>query len=480
MFHSLADFLEDLERAGQLRRVSAAVDAELEMAAITHRVAAAGGPAIFFENVKGHHPPVVTNLLGSEARICRAAGAASLEELAERVAQWLSPAEPEGWLEKIKGPGPSSAKSPPRVVKSGLCQQVVKLGRDVNLAELPTLKCWPAEARRTITAGRVLTRDPITLERAIENVTIEVLDRDRLGMVWHPRQRGLQHLDQHAKAGTRMPVAIALGGDPVYALAASPLPREVESFSFAATLRGKPVELVKCRTHDLEVPVDADLIIEGFVDPVEPAIDSGTLAGTGGYYQPPSLMRPLQVAAVTHRTNPIFSAVVSGSPPCETTVMAGVLSRLFLPLAKRAIPELVDYNWPLADGPRDCVALSIRKTFPQQAHKVASALWGLDHLMCTKLVVIVDEHVNVHDYREVMLAVAANAHPGRDVFFHSGPAHPLDYAAPQPLVVQHLAIDATAKLAGEHPRAWPERQVMNAEIEELISGRWNEYGLGGE
>jgi 4-hydroxy-3-polyprenylbenzoate decarboxylase len=477
-FNSLADFLEDLERAGELLRVTATVDAELEIAAITERVAQAGGPALFFVNVKGQHPPVVTNLLGTEGRICRALQVASLSEMADRAALWLSPAEAEGWLDKIKPSGSlaGQTKSPPRVVKSGLCQQVVKLGRDVDLGQLPVLKNWPSERHPTITAGRVFTRDP-SGERAVETVPLAVLDRDRLGVAWHLHHHGFKHAEQFAAADQRMPIAIVLGGDPLYALMAAPLPRGVEPFSFAGLLRGRPVEVVKCRTHDLEVAADADLVIEGFVDPAELPLAAGPIAGTSGYYLPSTQLRSIHVTAITQRANPVYPALVTGRPPHESAVLDRVLERLFLPLVRAAVPELVDYALPAAGGRASVAFVSIRKSFPQQARKAAAGWWGLEHLMFTKLLVIVDEGVNVRSESEVLAALGANVHPGRDVFFHQGPADPADHATPTSLLGHAIGIDATRKLPAEHAAPWPERLAASAETQELIAGRWAEYGL---
>ena len=461
MHASLADYLEALEKAGELRRVTHEVDADLEMAALTVREAEAGGPALFFQNVRGQRLPVATNLLGSERRLCLALGVDSLAEAAERVALWLAPAEPEAWIDKLKPPTSlvGQAKSPPRVVKTGLCQQVVRLGRDVNLAELPALRSWPQESGCTITAGRIWTRDPETGARAVDIAPVEVLDGQRLGIVWHEHHRGSEFLARHRDAGTPLPVAISLGGDPLSELWAAPLPRELDPFSLASLLRGKPLELVRCRTHELEVPTDSDLIIEGTTEPASddgPTL-GGALAGDNGYLAVPRPLAVIQVTAVTQRINPIFPAVVRGAAVGEANVVAVALARFLLPVVRRAIPELVDYSLPSEGGPGGAAVLAIRKSYPMQAHKAAAAFWGLELTMCRKLVIVVDEHVDVHDAAAVLRAVAANVHPGRDAAFHPGPAHPLDHAAPTPLVGQHLCLDATAKLPGEHPGPWPAR-----------------------
>ncbi len=270
--NSLPDFLEELEQAGELARIAVEVDAELEAAAITEQVAKAGGPALFFERVKGHHPPLVTNLLGSHSRLCRALGVGSLDELADRLAP-EAPASA-GWLERIKSHSPLTvaAKGPTKTIRSGVCQQVVKLGRDVNLLEWPALRCWPLEPRRSITAGLLLTQDPENGDRKLESVPLEIVDRTRLAIGWRRYHAGLRHLEQHRRRGDRMPVAVWIGADPALAVAAAaPLPADADSFAFAALLRRRPLDLVKCRLHELEVPAEAELVIEGFVDPEAPA-----------------------------------------------------------------------------------------------------------------------------------------------------------------------------------------------------------------
>lgn len=463
MHESLADFLEVLERAGQLRRVSEPVDAELEIAAASLQQAEAGGPALLFENVRGQRVPVATNLLATERRLCLAMGVGAVEEMAQRMRQWLDPGEPGAWIDKLKPAAGMTApgKSVPRLVKAGPCQQVVRLGRDVDLAEIPALRCWPLEQRRWLTAGRIWTRNPQTGQRDVETAPVEILARDRLGIAWHELHPGTRHLALHAAAGTAMPVAISLGGDPLSALWARPsaaaLPREVEPLALAAVLRGQPLDMVRCRTQDLEVPADADLVLEGTIDPAAELPAGGPVAGEAGYYAPARPLAPVQVTAVTQRINPIVPATVPGSPGAESCVVAGALARFFLPLVQRAIPELVDYCLRADGGPGGAAVLAIRKTFPQQARKAAAAFWGLEHLMCRKLLIVVDEGVDVHDPAAVLRALAANLFPGRDAFFHQGPAHPLDHAAPTPRQGHHLALDATAKLAGEHPGPWPAR-----------------------
>ena len=476
--NSLADFLEELERAGELARVSVEVDPELEAAAITDRIAKSNGPAVFFERLKGHHPPLITNLFGTESRLCRALGVGSLEELADRLAPEAAPAA--GWLERIKSGLPFAAtKEPTKTVRSGACQQVVKLGRDVDLAEWPALRCWPLEKRRSITAGLLLTQDPEIGVRKFEAVGLEIVERAKLAVCWRRYDAGLRHWEAYRRRGERMPVAIWIGADPALAVvAAAPLPAEADSFDFAALLRRRPLELVKCRAHELEVPAEAEIVIEGFVDPEEQSLACGPCGQADGRYRPPSEAWPLAVTAVTHRTNPVFAARVPAAPPSEAGVIGRATERLWLPLVKQSVPELADYALVEEAGPHNLAVLAIRKTFPGQARKAAGAFWGLDAYMFVKLVVVVDADIDVRDHRRVLLAAAANAAPGRDVFFQSGPPRPDD-----PLSAggnQLMGIDATIKLPGEQAENQSEKLAMNQETVDLIRSRWSEYGLRAE
>ncbi len=478
--HSLADFVELLEQAGELARVEVEVDPELELAAITCRVAQARGQALFFERVKGHHSPVVTNLLGSPGRVCRALGAESLGELAERFALSASPGETSGWLERFR-PGSifAAAKQQPKTVRSGVCQQVVKLGRDVDLAEWPALRSWPSEPRRSITSGVVLTVDPETGQKRLAMPPLEIVDRNRLAVGWQRYHGASRHLASCRASAKQLPIAVVLGSDPALVVAAAaPLPAEADSYVFAGLLRGKPLEVVKCRSHELEVPADAEIVIEGFIDPAEPPATIGPLGHTGGYYSLAAPASTLHVTAVTQRTNPIFPATVAGPPPNETSAIGRVIERLWLPLVRQTLPELVDYALAEAAGPGKLCIASIRKSFPNHARKVASALWGLDLLMHTKWLVIVDADVAVQDTEAVLLAIGANVHPGRDVFFHDGPPHPHDHAAPPLSAGSSGCIDATAKFPEEHCGPWPERLAASRGIVELVQTRWAEYGLG--
>ena len=480
-YYCLADFLEELVQAGELVRVEVAVDRVLETAEITDRTAHAGGAALLFGSIKGSELPVITNLLGTETRICRALGVRSLAELTERITALVQPPEPEGWFEKIKTAPTRAAlrKLPPKTVKTGACQQVVRLGDDVDLDRLPVLQSCPNESGPTITAGQLFAADPDTGLLSVGRYDLQVLGGNRLAACWHPHDDPARLMLGYRQRNARMPLAVALGGDPAGLLAAmAPLPPGADASAVAGLLRGKPRELVKCRTIELCVPTDAEIVIEGYLDTAEPPVDAGPLGTSGGYYQ---LSRPkpvIHVTALTHRANPVYPAMVPGRPPDEACVVNRALGRIFLPLVKLAIPELIDYDLPEFGAARHWALVSIDKTYAGQARKVAHAVWGLRQLMFAKLLVIVDEHIDVHDHRQVWSAVAGHVDPGRDVFFQRGPCDPRDPAAPPDTLTHRMALDATVKLPEEHPGERPEPAEMTEQVRRLVSGRWAEYGLG--
>lgn len=482
-YRCLADFLEELGEAGELVRVEAEVEAVLEAAEITDRTAKAGGPALLFAAVRGHEIPLLTNLLGTEARICRALGISSLEHLAERIAAMADPARPEGWFERLKtAPHVAALGSlAPRRVRGAASQQIVRLGSDVDLGELPVLQSAPGEAGPAITAAALLTAGADSGRPVAGRFDLQVLGPDRLAVCWAPHDEPARLLAQYARRDQNMPLAAVLGGDPSVVLAAAgPLPGGVDAWALAGLFREKPIDVVRCRSVELEVPAEAEIVVEGHVAPSEPSVEAGPLCTPSGHYHQPRPVPVMHVTAVTHRANPVYPAMVPGRPPQEASMVQRAVARIFLPLVKLAIPELVDYDLPMFAAASHWATLSIEKTYAGQARRVAHAAWGLRQLMFAKLLVVVDEEVDVHDHQEVLSAIAANVHPGRDVFFQQGPRDPLDIAVPPGELGQKMAIDATAKLPEEHAGPWPKRAVMSEQICRLVSDRWAEYGLGPE
>lgn len=482
-YDHLSEFLSDLQDRGELTRICAEVDPVLEITEITDRVCKtpAGGPALFFERVKGSTIPVVTNLLGSAARLCRAMGVGTFDEAAERIAGLGRPQAPQGWLDKLKllPQFSQTTRFPPRVVRNGPCQQVVKLGRDVDLAEFPFLQGWPLDAGRFVTSGVVITRPADGGEPALGRYRVQVRDRNSAAVHWNLHQAGYRHFTDYHKLGRQMPVAVVIGGDPVLAcMATFPRPTDVDAYHLGGFLRGEGIDLVKCRTVDLEVPAGADFVIEGTIDPTQPWDVAGPLGDETGFYNLARQFPRLQVTAVTHRANPVYPATIFGKPPMEDYWLMKAGERVFLPLLKLLAPEVVDFSRPRSGAGHNMAFVSIQKQYPQQARKVMNAIWGADYTLLTKIVVVVDEHVDVQNDEQVWFHVGANVHPGRDLATGEGPAGILDHAAPVCGSGHKLGIDATRKFPEEgHPRAWPEEMVMSPEIKDLVTRRWAEYGL---
>lgn len=480
-YRSLADFVEELGQAGELVRVEAEVDPVLEVAEVTRQVATAGGPALLFAAVKGHHVPVVTNLLGTETRICKALGVVSLGDVAARLADLIASTRSDGVLDRLTG-GPHAAalaSMTPRQVRSGPCQQIVRLGRDVDLGALPALQSAPLESGPAITAAAVYTADPQSRQQVTGRYDLQMAGRDRLAIGWAAHDEHARLLTEFRQRSLPMPVAVVLGGDPVGLLAASAiLPVNVDAAALAGLLRQKPLEVTSCRSVELLVPAEADFVIEGYVDPSEPLATIGPMCTPLGRY---SLLRPMpvmHVTALTHRANPLFPAMVPGMPPHEASVVDRSVQRIFLPLVRRALPELVDYDLPAFGAARHWAALSIHKTYAGQARRAAMAAWGLRPLWFAKVLVVVDDQVDVHDPPQVLAAVAANVHPGRDVIIEQGPPDPLDPALPSGQLAHRMALDATAKWPEEHAGPWPSPALTSPEIRRLVSERWPQYGLG--
>ncbi len=479
-YNSLADFLEELAAHGELARVSAEVDPALEIAEITRRVACAAGPALLFDRVRGQTFAVVTNLLGTKARACRALGLASLDDIAERTETLIQEHTPQNWFDRLKMTGDEAGahKFRAKTLKSGACQQVVRLGRDVDLAGLPLLTQWPGETGPAITAGRLITQDRGSEARGVTICTLQAIDANRLAILDDGHSGFARHWDHHLTAREKMPAAAVLGGDPAGMIAASiELPDEVDAYHMAGLLRGRGVELVRCRTHALEVPAEADFVFEGYLDPDSaPALVESAAVG-GSHYR---VVRPaavLQVTAITHRSHPIFPAWIDSGPAGETGVLFETRQRMLLPTLRFAAPDIVDLHLPAYGGPHRFAFLSLRKRYPFHARQIASAVWGSAVLKFTKFLVLVDAHVNVHDVPRVLAEMGANVAPERDVFFHDGPAHGSDHANGFAPLGRHVAIDATAKVAGEQSGNWPAPLDAGEEIRQSVDRRWAEYQL---
>jgi 4-hydroxy-3-polyprenylbenzoate decarboxylase len=481
-FADLREFIADLDKHGRLRRVAAPVSRDLEIAEITDRVSK--GPAdrnvaLLFENVQGFGIPVLINAFGSAERVAAALGVERLDDLTGRVARLLDFKVPGSLFDKLRKLGDvfDVVKAGPKHVRSAPCQEVVETDRP-SLASLPIIQCWPRDAGRYITLPMVFTRDPATGARNVGMYRLQVFDDQTLGMHWQTHKGSAEHHRLAEEARKPMEVAIALGGDPCSIYAASaPLPPGLDEMVFAGWLRGSGVPMIACKTIDLDVPAEAEIVLEGWVDPAERRLE-GPFGDHTGYY---SLARDYPVfhlRAVTRRRNPIYPTTIVGRPPQEDYWLGKATERIFLPIIRLLLPEVVDMNMPAEGVFHNLVIVSIRKRYPGQARKVMYALWGLGLMMLAKTIVVVSEQVDVHDLSEVAWRATGNIDPKRDLVLVEGPMDDLDHAALRHRFGGKLGIDATDKTDADGiGQPWPEEIVMSEEMRALVSRRWAEYGL---
>ena len=465
-----------LEREGELVRVDAEVDPDLEVTEIVDRTVKSGGPALLFTNPKGSNHALLINQFGTERRMTMAFGEPSLDAVAGKLEAVIEMQPPQGLVDKVRGLKrlKSIADSVPKEVRSGPCQEVVLTGDEVDLDLLPIQRCWPGDPAPFITLPAVITRDPRTGTRNVGMYRMQKIDRRSTYMHWQLHKDGAA---DWRGMGERLEVAVALGLDPVTAYSASaPLPKHIDEFMLAGFLRGEPVELVRAKTIDLQVPANAEIILEGTIERGELGLE-GPFGDHTGFYTPAEPFPVFRLTAMTMRRDAIYPSIVVGKPPQEDAWLGKATERIFLPAIRMTVPEIVDYDLPVAGAFHNCAIVSIRKAFPGHARKVMHALWGLGMLSLTKAVVVVDEHVNVHDYGEVFFYVGANVDPKRDVVLSEGPLDQLDHAPTLQFFGGKLGIDATAKGPTEGTRPWPEEIVMDAEIRQLVDSRWSEYGI---
>ncbi|MBX6376950.1 MAG: menaquinone biosynthesis decarboxylase [Clostridia bacterium] len=481
-FDNLRQFIQHLEASGELRRVTEPVSPRLEITEITDRIVKRGGPALLFENVEGSDLPVVINLFGSRRRVSWALGVEDVEELASRLETLFD-------LEGIRG-GPLAAFSllprlqdlrslAPRRVRSAPCQEVVQTGDQVDLRRLPVLTCWPGDAGPFITLPLVITRDPETGRVNVGMYRLQVLDGRTTAVHWQRHKTGARHFAKARATGRRLEVAVALGGDPALIYAATaPLPDALDEYAFAGLLRRRPVEVVPARTVDLEVPAQAEIVLEGYVDPAEPLVTEGPFGDHTGFYSLEDDYPVFHVTAVTSRRDPLYPTTIVGRPPMEDYWLGFATERIFLPLVRLMLPEVVDYHMPAEGVFHNLVFVSIQKQYPGQAFKVANGLWGLGLLSLAKVIVVCDEDVNVQDPFEVRWVALNNIDPQRDVRFTAGPVDVLDHASSHFTFGTKMVIDATRKWPEEgFTRRWPERIRMSREVVELVDRKWRLYGL---
>lgn len=477
-YRDLQEFAAYLENRGLLKRITSEVDPELEITEITDRVSKKYGPALLFENVKGSQFPLIINTFGTYERMSMSLGVEKLDDIAEDVSAMVDIFSAKKLMDKLKSIPMLTqlAGFPPKKVKKAPCQEVVA---EPDLGKLPILKCWPLDGGKFITLPLVFTKDPETGERNCGMYRLQVFDEKTTGMHWHMHKDGASNFCKHKMRGERMEVAVALGGDPatIYASTA-PLPKNLYELVFAGFLRKAAVEEVKCKTVDLYVPAHAEFILEGYVDPQEETRIEGPFGDHTGYYSLADQYPVFHLTCITHKKNAIYPATIVGKPPMEDCYLAKATERIFLPLLKMIIPEVLDINLPLEGVFHSCAIVSIKKTFPGQARKVINALWGLGQMMFTKMIIVVDEKVDPQDLSTVMWKVFNNVDPKRDLMIVDGPLDALDHSSPLPNFGGKMGIDATVKGPSEgHLREWPEDIEMAQSIRELVNRKWEEYGL---
>jgi len=539
-YDDLRDWIQALDRAGELRRIRTEADPILEITEITDRVSKSrdkdqqgnvGGKALLFENLKGYPGrKLLINQFGSARRMRLALEVDALDEVAERIRGFMDVKSPQGFLDKVKMLPmlAEMGKFFPKTVATGPCKEVIK--RDnFSLLDFPILQCWPKDGGRFITLPCVITRDPKTGKRNVGMYRLQIYDERTAGMHWQRQKVAAEHYRDHMRAavakdedrvgtGTlrrpggatgapsfasfakggnaaavdimarssggamlaqgdrpsgRMEVAVAIGTEPALTFSAIvPAPPDIEEYIVAGFLRQKPVELVKCETVDLEVPADAEIILEGYVN-LDELRTEGPFGDHTGFYSLEDEYPVFHVTCITHRKDPIYAATIVGKPPQEDSWMGKAVERIFLPLMKVTIPELVDINLPIEGVFHNLMLVSIRKSYPGQARKVMNAIWSLGQAMFTKCIVVVDEDVDVQDIADVTLKVLNNIDPERDIQFTLGPVDSLDHASRLPDYGSKMGVDATRKWSSEgFQRPWPDEIVMDAKTRALVDGKW--------
>jgi 4-hydroxy-3-polyprenylbenzoate decarboxylase len=504
-YDDLRDWIAALDRAGELKKIRTEADPILEVAEIADRVsknkAIPGGPALLFQNLKGYpDSQLLINQFGSARRMNLALEVDRLDEVADRIRHFMDVKSPQGFLDKVKMLPmlAEMGKFFPKTVATGPCKEVIRKG-DLSLLDFPILQCWPKDAGRFITLPCVITRDPRTGKRNVGMYRMQIYDERTTGMHWQRQKVAAEHfrdrmrsaaggksaavdimarsagganLADNAPSG-RMDVAVAIGTDPALTFSAIvPAPPDIEEYLIAGFLRQKPVELLKCETVDLEVPANSEIVLEGYVN-LDELRSEGPFGDHTGFYSLEDLYPVFHVECITHRKNPIYATTIVGKPPMEDGWMGKAVERIFLPLMKLTIPELVDINLPLEGVFHNLMIVSIRKSYPGQARKVMNAIWSLGQAMFTKCILVVDEDVDVQDVPDVTLKVLNHIDPERDIQFTLGPVDSLDHASRLPNYGSKMGIDATRKWGSEgFDRPWPDEILMDQATRARVDSKW--------
>jgi 4-hydroxy-3-polyprenylbenzoate decarboxylase len=486
---SLRAFVDAIDEAGELIRVTRRVAVDREITEIADRCmkSEGGGPALLFEHVTlddGSRStiPVGINLFGSMRRMALALGVDDLDAVGRRIEDLVKFKVPEGWKEKLAMLPQLAeiAKYPPRTISGAApCQATVIRGADVDLGALPIITCWPGDGGPYVTLPQVVTTDPRTGVRNVGMYRVQVLEKALVAVHWQRHKVGAAHWREMAARGDTMPVAIVMGGDPssIYS-ASAPLPPNIDEYVFAGFLRRSPVRLAKAVTSDLLVPAEADVVIEGYIDPGEALVLEGPFGDHTGFYSLADYYPAMHVTAITMRDDPVFPTTIVGRPPMEDFYLGHATERIFLPLLQLTVPEIVDYHMPAYGIFHNLVFVSIDKQYPGQAFKVMNALWGMGLMSLAKLLVVVDKEVNVQDPDEAWWVALNHIDPERDVRFTMGPIDVLDHASRAFTYGSKMGIDATRKWKEEgFDREWPDMMVMDDETKAKVDAMWEELGI---
>ncbi len=484
-YASTREWIERLEREGELVRIVEPLSTRLEITALAdaEMKKPGGGKALLIEKAlladgSVAKFPVLINAYGSHRRMALALNVESVEQVAQQIAYLLKAKPPTGWREtwELVKNGIQVLHAKPSKAASGSCKDVIvrldEKNPALDLTHLPVLHCWPKDGGPFVTLPNVYTQDPDTGARNVGMYRMQIFDGRTTAMHWQVHKVGARHGKRYYESGTRMPVAVCLGGDPALTFAATaPMPDGLDEVMLAGFLRKKSVTLVKCETNELMVPADSDFVIEGYVDPTEPLRDEGPFGDHTGFYTPVDKYPAFHVTCITHRKDAVYPATIVGKPPMEDFYLGHASARIFLPIFKMNFPEIVDMALPAEGVFHNLVFVSIKKQYPYQAYKIMHALWGMGQMMFAKVIVVVDAHVNVHDTKEVLFYLGANIDPQRDMLLTKNPSDSLDHGPTHANVGSHVGIDATSKLAEEgYARGWPEEMKMPEAVAARVRG----------
>jgi 4-hydroxy-3-polyprenylbenzoate decarboxylase len=478
-YADLREFIRALEKHGELKRIPFEVDPHLEITEFADRSVKTGGPALLFEKPKGSRVPVLINAFASMRRMELALEVSSIDDIAARITQFLEMRMPQGIMGKLKMLPVLAEVGAffPKMVDRGPCKEVIRR-ENFSLDELPILHCWPADAGRFITLPMVFSRNPDTGKRNCGCYRLQVFDERTTGMHWQTHKQGAEHHRRTRGTGQRMDVAVAMGADPATMFSAVlPLPPDLDEMMIAGFLRSKPVEMVKCETVDLEVPAESEIVLEGYVEKGELRRE-GPFGDHTGFYSLDDDYPVFHVTCMTHRKRPIYATTIVGPPPMEDFYMGTAIARIFLPLMRLQIPEVRDIAMPAEGIFHNLIVVSIRKSYPGHARKVMHAIWGLGQAMFSKVIVVVDEDVDVQNYREVAWKALNHIDPERDIQFVMGPVDSLDHASRLANYGSKMGVDATRKWPEEgFTRPWPQQIRMSDDVRRRVDQLWRRAGL---